>query len=170
MDIHQNSCSREKWSVLMYNFYSFSRHGRANYHGLVSLLHVFIKMRRSMVLVLSLNCYGTFQSVLYLLWESGQRKRKSKPLSNWRYCIYDALLLLINGDPLLPVKERSRAQKSAAIRLWRSKGQLNIRRANSKDGLFCNGSRILRSSQIKSPVAHEFHRTKGSGAKKLYAP
>ena len=43
MDIHQNSCSREKWSVLMYNIYSLSRHGRANYRGLVSLWHVFIK-------------------------------------------------------------------------------------------------------------------------------
>ena len=43
MDIHQNSCSREKWSVLMYNVYSLSKHDRANYHGLVSLLHVFIK-------------------------------------------------------------------------------------------------------------------------------
>jgi len=28
-------------SVLMYNVYSMSRHGHANYHGLVSLLHVF---------------------------------------------------------------------------------------------------------------------------------
>ena len=84
--------------------------------------------------------------------------------------IYDALLLLINGDPLPPVKERSRAQKSAAIRLWRSKGQLNIRRENSKDALFCNGRRILRSSEIKSLVAHEFHRTKGSGAQKIVCP
>ena len=56
------------------------------------------------------------------------------------------------------------------IRLWRSKGQLSIERENSKDVLFCNGRRILRSSEIKSLVADEFHRTKGSGAKKLYAP
>ena len=81
--------------------------------------------------------------------------------------IYDALLLLINGDPLPPVKERSRAQKPAVILLWRSKGQLSIRGENSKDVLFCNGRRILRSSEIKSLVADEFHRTKGSGAKKI---
>lgn len=74
--------------------------------------------------------------------------------------IYDALLMLVKGDPLPPVKERSRAQKSAAIRFWRSKGQFSIRTENSKEVLFHNGRRMLRVSKINRLVADEFHRTK----------
>ena len=81
--------------------------------------------------------------------------------------IYDALLMLVKGDPLPPVKGRSRAQKSANIRLWRSKGQLEVRTENSKEVLFFKGRRMLRSSEINRLVADEFHRTKGSGARKI---
>lgn len=81
--------------------------------------------------------------------------------------IYDALLMLVKGDSLPPVKEISRAQKSAAIRLWRSKGELSIRTENGNEVLFCKDRRILRSSEINHLVADEFHRTKGSGARKI---
>ena len=69
------------------------------------------------------------------------------------------------GDSLPPVKERNRAQKSAAIRLWRSRGQLSIQEENSKEVLFYRNLRVLRSSEVNHVVvADEFHRTKGSGA------
>ena len=61
--------------------------------------------------------------------------------------IYDALLLLVKGDSLPPVKERNRTQKSAAIRLWRSRGQLSIREENIKEVLFYKYLRVLRSSK-----------------------
>ena len=63
----------------------------------------------------------------------GRGNRKPSAISD---DIYDALLLLVKGDSLSPVKERNRAQKSAAIRLWRSRGQLSIREENSKEVLF----------------------------------
>ena len=117
-----------------------------------------------MVLVLSLVM--VLSSLSCMCCEKVVKGRGNRNPSAIEYDIYDALLLLINGDPLPPVKERSRAQKSAAIRLWRSKGQLNIRRENSNDVLFCKGRRILSSSEIKSVIADESHCTKGSGAKK----
>lgn len=62
-------------------------------------------------------------------------------------------------------EKKNRAQKSAAIRLWRSRGQLSIREENSKEVLFYRNLRVLRSSEVNHVVvADEFHRTKGSGA------
>ena len=61
-------------------------------------------------------------------------------------------------------EKRNRAQKSAAIRLWRSRGQLSIREENSKEVLFYRNLRVLRSSEVNHVVADEFRRTKGSGA------
>lgn len=68
------------------------------------------------------------------------------------------------GDSLPPVKERNRAQTSAAICLWRSRGQLCIREENGKEVLFYRNLRVLRSSEVNHVVADEFHFTKGSGA------
>ena len=64
-------------------------------------------------------------------------------------------------------EKRNRAQTSAAIRLWRSRGQLSIREENSKEVLFYKNLRVLRSSEVNRVVADEFHRTKGSGARKI---
>lgn len=94
----------------------------------------------------------------------GRGNRKPSAISD---DIYDALLLLVKDDSLPPVKERNRAQKSAAIRLWRSRGQLSIREENSKEVLFYKNLRVLRSSEVNRVVADEFHRTKGSGARKI---
>ena len=65
------------------------------------------------------------------------------------------------------LKERNRAQKSAAIRLWRSRGQLSIPEENSKEVLFYKYLQVLRSSEDNRVVTDEFHRTKGSGARKI---
>ena len=112
-------------------------------------------MKRSLLLVLSLVSFFVLVSL------EGRGNRKPSAISD---DIYDALLLLVKGDSLPPVKERNRAQKSAAIRLWRSRGQLSIREENSKEVLFYRNLRVLRSSEVNHVVADEFHRTKGSGA------
>lgn len=122
-------------------------------------------MKRSLLLVLSLVSFFVLVSfVLAVKKVEGRGNRKPSAILD---DIYDALLLLVKGDSLPPVKERNRAQKSAAIRLWRSRGQLSIREENSKEVLLYKNLRVLRSSEVNRVVADEFHRTKGSGARKI---
>lgn len=81
--------------------------------------------------------------------------------------IYDAMIKLATGKALPPVKERSRAKKSASVRYWRSKGEIPLRRENGKVDLYLKGRRILRNSEITKIVADEFHRMKRPGSRKL---
>ena len=122
-------------------------------------------MKRSLLLVLSLVSF--FVLVSFVLAVKKVERRGNRKPSAISDDIYDALLLLVKGDSLPPVKERNTAQKSAAIRLWRSRGQLSIREENSKEVLFYKNLRVLRSSEVNRVVADEFHRTKGSGARKI---
>ena len=123
-------------------------------------------MKRSLILVLSLVSFFVLVSPLLAV-KKVEGLRGNRNPSAISDDIYDALLLLVKGDPLLPVKERNRAQTSAAIRLWRSRGQMGIREENSKEVLFYKNLRVLRSSEVNRVVADEFHRTKGSGARKI---
>ena len=120
-------------------------------------------MKRSLILVLSLVSFFVLVSPLLAV-KKVEGLRGNRNPSAISDDIYDALLLLVKGDSLPPVKERNRAQKSAAIRLWRSRGQLSIREENSKEVLFYRNLRVLRSSEVNHVVADEFHCTKGSGA------
>ena len=81
--------------------------------------------------------------------------------------MYDALIKLVKGEALPPVKERSRAEKSAFVRYWRSKGNIALQRQNGKEVLYLKDRRILRNSEISQIVTDEFHRMKGPGARKL---
>ena len=123
------------------------------------------EMKSLIVLVLSLVSFVFLSSPTFAARKDRGRGNRNPSAVADNIC--DALLMLVKGDPLPPVKERSRAQRSAAIRLWRSNGQLEVRTENSKEVLFLKGHRMLRSSEINRLVANEFHRTKGSGARKI---
>ncbi|XP_078366006.1 SCAN domain-containing protein 3-like [Oculina patagonica] len=81
--------------------------------------------------------------------------------------MYDALIKLVKGEALPPVKERSRAEKSAFVRYWRLKGNIALQRENGKEVLYLKDRQILRNSEISQIVTDEFHRMKGPGARKL---
>ena len=81
--------------------------------------------------------------------------------------IYEALIDIVEGKPLLPVKERTKAQRSANVRYWRAGGKITIKEANGKKEIYFQGRRMLRVSEVSKVVAEEFDRTKGSGAAKI---
>ena len=122
-------------------------------------------MKSLIVLVLSQISFVFLRSPKFAAKKDGGRGNRNPTAVADNIC--DALLMLVKGDPLPPVKERSRAQRSPAIRLWRSKGQPEVCTENSKEVLFLKGRRMRRSLEINCLVADEFHRTNRSGARKV---
>lgn len=52
---------------------------------------------------------------------------------------YDVFVQLIKGDFAVPVKSRTKKQKSAVVRFWRKRGKLSL-----KGGMLCfNGKRVV---------------------------
>lgn len=93
-----------------------------------------------------------------------QGKRKPLVVSNK---IYDALLKLVLGKPLPPVKDRTRAEKTAVIHFWRANSNVQVKIENGTEVLYLGSRWLTRASEISNIVADKFHRMKGSGAKKL---
>ena len=81
--------------------------------------------------------------------------------------VYEALVNLAEGKSLPPVKERTKAIRTATVRYWRAKGKISVKDDNGKKALYYGSRRMLRSSEVNKIVADEFDRTKRSGATKL---
>ncbi|KAL9977788.1 hypothetical protein ACROYT_G015231 [Oculina patagonica] len=83
--------------------------------------------------------------------------------------IYDALISIIEGERLPSVKERTRAQRSAAVRYWRANGDLTVKEERGRKFIYskAKGRRILRVLEVCKVVADEYERLKGTGAAKL---
>ena len=81
--------------------------------------------------------------------------------------IYEALIKIVEGEPQPPVKEPTKAQRTASVRYWRADGKITIKEENGKKILYFERRWMLRISEIIKLVADEFDRTKGSGAAKL---
>jgi len=94
----------------------------------------------------------------------GRGKRNQLAIAD---VIYNALIKIIEGDPLPPVKQRTKVQRSAAVRYCIYKGEIKVVEENGQKVLYSKGRRILRVSEIRKVVTEEFIRTKGSGAAKL---
>lgn len=76
--------------------------------------------------------------------------------------IYNALIDIIQGERLPPVKDRTKSQKAAVVRYWRSKGKVTAAEENGEKVLYYKGRRMLRKSEVGKLIAKEFDRTKGS--------
>ena len=83
--------------------------------------------------------------------------------------IYDALISIIEGERLPSVKERTRAQRSAAVRYWRANGDLTVKEEGGRKFIYskAKGRQILRVSEVCKVAADEYERLKGTGAAKL---
>ena len=94
----------------------------------------------------------------------GVRDKSAIPDEN-----YDALISIIEGERLPSVKERTRAQRSAAVRYWRANGDLTVKEEGGHKFIYskAKGRRILRVSEVCKVVADEYERLKGTGAAKL---
>ena len=70
--------------------------------------------------------------------------------------IYEALINLAEGKALPPVKKRTTAMRTAAVRFWRAKGRILVKEEKGKKELYFDGRRMLRSSEVNEIVAREF--------------
>jgi len=62
--------------------------------------------------------------------------------------VYEALVNLAEGKPLPPVKERTKAIRTATVRYWRAKGKISVKDDNGKKALYYEGRSMLRSSEV----------------------
>ena len=69
--------------------------------------------------------------------------------------VYEALVNLAEGKSLPPVKERTKAIRTATLRYWRVKGKISVKDDNGKKALYYEGRRMLRSSEVNKLVAEE---------------
>ena len=63
--------------------------------------------------------------------------------------VYEALVNLAEGKSLPPVKERTKAIRTATVRYWRAKGKISVKDDNGKKALYCEGRyvKIFRGKQ-----------------------
>ena len=100
-----------------------------------------------------------------------ERGRGDRDKSAIDDAIYDVLIRMVQGERLPAVKDRTRAQRSAAVRYWRAHGDLSVKEEGSCKFIYskATGRRILRFSEVQKVISDEYKRVKGSGAAKLVA-
>ena len=78
---------------------------------------------------------------------------------------YDAILQAVRGDFHVPVKERTKIQRTALIRFWRNRHKFEI----AEDGktLLFDGKSVAKKTDVKGIVKTGLEETKGCGARKL---
>ena len=78
---------------------------------------------------------------------------------------------MIEGERLPAVKDRTRAQRSVAVRYWRAHGDLLVNEEGRCKFIYskATGRRILRGSEVQKVISDEYKRVNGSGAAKLVA-
>lgn len=54
---------------------------------------------------------------------------------------------LFEGQPRPPVKERTKAQRTASVQYWRADGKITIKEENGEKILYFEGNRMLRISE-----------------------
>ena len=78
---------------------------------------------------------------------------------------YDVIIKALRGEFHIPVKERTRIQRSALVRLWRNKHLFRL--SDDNKSLLCNGKLVVKKSCLKGIVKTGLEDTKGCGARKL---
>ena len=108
-----------------------------------------------------------------------ERGRGDRDKSAVDDAIYDVMIRMIEGERLPAVNDRTRAQRSAAVRYWRAHGDLSVKEEGSCKFIYskATGHRMLRVSEVQKVISDEYKRVKkyeykgvkGSGAAKLVA-
>ncbi len=78
---------------------------------------------------------------------------------------YDVIVKVLRGEFHIPVKERTRVQRSALVRLWRNKHLFRL--SDDSKTLMYNGKLVAKKTSLKGIVKRGLDETKGSGARKL---
>ena len=64
--------------------------------------------------------------------------------------VYEALVNLAEGKSQPPVKQRTKAIRTAATRYWRAKGLILVKEdRKGKKTLYLEGRRMIKSSEVK---------------------
>ena len=71
---------------------------------------------------------------------------------------------MIEGKRLPAVKDRTRAQRSAAVCYWRAHGDLSVKEEGSCKFIYskATGRWILRVSEVQNVISDEYKRVKGT--------
>ena len=80
--------------------------------------------------------------------------------------VYQTLLLLAQGRFNVPVKDRTRVQKSTVIRFWRWRYLFNFGQEREPT-LYFGGLKVVKQSSVSAVVGKMFHDAKSGGCKKL---
>lgn len=78
---------------------------------------------------------------------------------------YDVIVKALRGEFHIPVKERTRVQRSALVRLWRNKHLFGL--SDDSKTLMYNGKLVAKKTSLKGIVKTGLEETKGCGARKL---
>ena len=82
-------------------------------------------------------------AALVLLWHSSvAADDRNNSLGNRKPSVL-ALVNLAEGKSLPPVKERTKAIRTATVRCWRAKGKISVKDDNEKKALYYEGRRML---------------------------
>ncbi|XP_066915669.1 uncharacterized protein [Clytia hemisphaerica] len=76
---------------------------------------------------------------------------------------YETLVALAKKTFAVPVKARSKIQKNAVIKFWRSNGKFTA----EEDVLYYKGKKVIKKSQIKA-IVDNLNKDKPAGYKKIY--
>ena len=68
---------------------------------------------------------------------------------------------------MVPVKDRSRSQKAACVRFWRTESQFTICEVNGRKRLFFKCKEVTKKLELSALVEKEFRHCKGAGSRKL---
>ena len=79
---------------------------------------------------------------------------------------YETILLLVQGKFNIPANERTRSQKIAIVRFWRTKDLLTLGPEKSPT-LYFDGRKVVKKSDVSRIVDKTFTETKSAGYKKL---
>ena len=79
---------------------------------------------------------------------------------------YEAMLLLVQGNFMVPVAERTREQRNAEARYWRQRDNLHLV-PQSAPTLYFDGTKVVNKSSIGSLTATTCDQAKAGGCKKL---
>ena len=91
-------------------------------------------------------------------------REKLRPVATETYNLWK---LLIKRQYVVPVKERTKEEKSAVVKFWRHKHGLQLKTVDGNEVLFYEGKKVVTSTEFNKVIKNEFKTSKGSGPRTL---
>lgn len=109
-----------------------------------------------------------FLAITSVLCDKHPRPHGTRKLSTVSDEMYDALVQICKGKSLPQKCDRSKVQKAALMRFWRGRGRYSLKVENGREYLYFDDKKLIKYSEVKDIVNEEYHRCKGTGARKIH--